>query len=46
MVAIAALLPAEARRRHDPTPEELARTLPPGYEGDPDAEVERRPGTD
>ena len=46
MAAIADLLPAEARRQHDPSPEELARTLPPGYEGDPDAELDRRPGTD
>jgi putative phosphoserine phosphatase/1-acylglycerol-3-phosphate O-acyltransferase len=29
MKAITALLPAEARKRHTPTPEELARTLPP-----------------
>ena len=30
MSAIAALLPDEAARRRNPTPEELARTLPPG----------------
>ncbi len=29
MKAISALLPAEARVRHEPTPEELARTKPP-----------------
>ena len=46
MSAIAALLPDEARERHDPTPEELARTFPPDYQGDPDAEDTRRPGTD
>lgn len=46
MAAIAELLPPEARLAHQPTPEELARTFPPGYHGDPDAEVERRPGTD
>ncbi|MEO9224607.1 MAG: HAD-IB family hydrolase [Acidimicrobiales bacterium] len=46
MAAIADLLPAEARRRHEPTDEELVRTFPPGYKGDPDAEVDRRPGTD
>lgn len=46
MRAISDLLPAEGRRRKEPTPEELARTLPPGYQGDPDAETERRPGTD
>ena len=32
MKAISALLPAEARRRHQPTPEELARTFPPGHD--------------
>ena len=46
MAAIVALLPPEARERQDPTSEELAATFPPGYEGDPDAEVDRRPGTD
>lgn len=30
MTAITKLLPPEARRRHEPTPEELARTYPPG----------------
>ena len=30
MEAIVDLLPPEARRRHEPTPGELARTLPPG----------------
>jgi putative phosphoserine phosphatase/1-acylglycerol-3-phosphate O-acyltransferase len=46
MGAIAALLPPEARLAREPTPEELAATLPAGYTGDPDAERERRPGTD
>ena len=46
MAAISALLPKEAHEKRDPTPEELARTYPPGYHGDPDAETERRPGTD
>ncbi len=46
MTAIADLLPAEARRRHTPTEEELMRTFPPGYKGDPNAETQRRPGTD
>ncbi|HSM65607.1 MAG TPA: HAD-IB family hydrolase [Ilumatobacteraceae bacterium] len=46
MKAISAVLPPEARERRTPTPEELARTYPPGYHGDPDAELERRPGTD
>jgi len=31
MAAIVDLLPAEARRRHEPTDEELARTYPPGH---------------
>ena len=31
MDAVTALLPAEARRPHEPTPEELARTFPPGH---------------
>ena len=30
MAAIMALLPPESRERHEPTAEELARTLPPG----------------
>jgi putative phosphoserine phosphatase/1-acylglycerol-3-phosphate O-acyltransferase len=46
MTAISKLLPAEARRRKEPTAEELARTFPPGYKGDPDAELTRRPGRD
>jgi putative phosphoserine phosphatase/1-acylglycerol-3-phosphate O-acyltransferase len=29
MQAISALLPAESRVRHEPTPQELARTKPP-----------------
>jgi putative phosphoserine phosphatase/1-acylglycerol-3-phosphate O-acyltransferase len=32
MAAIADLLPAEARRRHQPTDDELARTYPPGHQ--------------
>lgn len=47
MAAIADLLPPEARERRTPTPEELARTYPPGKaptEGE--HEAERRPGTD
>ncbi|HWE56326.1 MAG TPA: HAD-IB family hydrolase [Acidimicrobiales bacterium] len=31
MAAIVKLLPAQARDRHDPTPEELAATMPPGH---------------
>jgi putative phosphoserine phosphatase/1-acylglycerol-3-phosphate O-acyltransferase len=46
MMAIVDLLPDEAKIRHDPTPEELAKTYPAGYKGDPTAEAERRPGTD
>lgn len=46
MSAISALLPPEARSRRQPTPEELARTFPPGYRGDPETESTRRPGTD
>ncbi|MDH3706254.1 MAG: HAD-IB family hydrolase, partial [Acidimicrobiia bacterium] len=46
MAAIVALLPPEARERHTPTRAELEATFPPGYDGDPEAEAERRPGTD
>jgi len=46
MAAIAALLPPEAQEDRVPTAEELARTFPPGYQGDPTAEDTRRPGTD
>jgi putative phosphoserine phosphatase / 1-acylglycerol-3-phosphate O-acyltransferase len=47
MQAITDLLPPEARERRTRTPEELARTYPPGKAPtDPDHELERRPGTD
>ena len=46
MKAITDLLPPEAREKRTPTPEELARTYPPGYKGDPADEDERPPGTD
>jgi putative phosphoserine phosphatase/1-acylglycerol-3-phosphate O-acyltransferase len=46
MTSIVGLLPPEARRRHTPTPQELARTYPPGYHGEPSREAERRPGRD
>lgn len=46
MSAISALLPPESQERRTPSAEELARTFPPGYTGDPNAEAERRPGTD
>ena len=46
MSALTDLLPPEAREQRDPTTEELLRTFPPGYDGDPNVEVSRRPGTD
>ncbi len=46
MEAIMALLPAEAREYHEPSEEELRRTYPSGYQGDPTRETTRRPGTD
>jgi putative phosphoserine phosphatase/1-acylglycerol-3-phosphate O-acyltransferase len=46
MSAIVELLPADAYTRRTPTAEELARTYPPGYKGDPSKERDRRPGRD
>ncbi len=46
MSAIVELLPGDAYRRRTPTADELAATYPPGYQGDPDREGQRRPGTD
>lgn len=46
MKAISKLLPAEARVKRTPTDEELAATLPPGFDGDPRAPYVRRPGSD
>ncbi|BAN03421.1 HAD-IB family hydrolase [Ilumatobacter coccineus] len=46
MQAIVDLLPDEAREQRTPTVDELMRTFPPGYRGDPNAETTRRPGTD
>ncbi|MGI9615414.1 MAG: HAD-IB family hydrolase [Acidimicrobiales bacterium] len=46
MAAIVDLLPPEALVEHTPTEEELRLTYPPGYEGDPSQESDRRPGTD
>jgi putative phosphoserine phosphatase/1-acylglycerol-3-phosphate O-acyltransferase len=46
MSAISALLPPEGRQPYNPTPEELAATFPSNYQGDPEAEDDRRPGTD
>ena len=46
MSAISDLLPPEAHSRRTPTADELARTYPAGYRGDPKREPDRRPGTD
>lgn len=46
MKAIVDLLPAEARTKRTPTEDELRRTYPPGYSGDPTTETSRRPGSD
>ena len=48
MDAIVDLLPPEAKVRREPTPEELARTLPAGFKGDPETygEEQHRPGRD
>lgn len=46
MDALVDLLPAEARERREPTPDELARSLPASYKGDPNAKDHQRPGRD
>ena len=50
MEAIVDLLPPEAREHHEPTPEELALTMPSSHKDDAaalaDHEEARRPGTD
>jgi putative phosphoserine phosphatase/1-acylglycerol-3-phosphate O-acyltransferase len=46
MAALTDLLPLEARKRRTPTEEELRRTYPPGYHGDPAQESDRLPGRD
>ena len=46
MFAISALLPPEGREHREPTAEELRRSFPSNYKGDPDAEDDRRPGFD
>jgi putative phosphoserine phosphatase/1-acylglycerol-3-phosphate O-acyltransferase len=46
MGAIVDLLPGEAREQRTPSEEDLVRTYPPGYSGDPTAEADRRPGSD
>lgn len=46
MTAISALLPEEGRLKRTPTEEELRRSYPSSYKGDPANESKRRPGTD
>lgn len=46
MRAISDLLPPAAHEHYEPTEAELAATYPPGYSGDPEQELDRRPGTD
>lgn len=46
MAAISALLPPEGREQREPTEEELRRSYPSNYRGNPDSEDERRPGFD
>ena len=46
MKALMDLLPAESREQREPTAEEIALALPPGYKGDLQHESLRRPGTD
>jgi putative phosphoserine phosphatase/1-acylglycerol-3-phosphate O-acyltransferase len=46
MAALVDQLPPEATVQRTPTEDELRATFPPGYKGDPNAEVSRRPGTD
>ena len=46
MAALTDLLPPDAHERRTPTEDELRRTYPPGYRGDPGRETERRPGRD
>lgn len=46
MKSIVDLLPAEARTRRTPNEDELRRSYPPGYSGDPTSETTRRPGAD
>ena len=46
MSEISLLLPEAGRIAYQPTDEELLRTYPYSYKGDPRAETERRPGTD
>lgn len=46
MTAISALLPEVGRLKRTPTEEELRRSYPSSYKGDPANESKRRPGTD
>jgi len=49
MDAIVEQLPPDAKEWHEPTREELQRTLPSSFKGNPedfDHEENRRPGTD
>jgi putative phosphoserine phosphatase / 1-acylglycerol-3-phosphate O-acyltransferase len=46
MKSIVKQLPPEAREKRVPTDDELRRTYPHGYTGDPEAEEARRPGKD
>jgi putative phosphoserine phosphatase/1-acylglycerol-3-phosphate O-acyltransferase len=46
MDAISALLPPEGREYREPTEDELRRSYPSNYKGDPDSEEDRRPGLD
>lgn len=46
MDAISALLPPEGRVYREPSEEELRRSYPSNYRGDPDSEEDRRPGLD
>lgn len=46
MKSIVDELPPEARVERIPTPDELRRSYPPGYSGDPTKESQRRPGSD
>lgn len=46
MDAICSLLPAQAREVYEPSEDELKRTFPSGYQGDPESESVRRPGAD
>ena len=46
MKALMDLLPPESRVKREPSVEEIAAALPRGYQGDVEAEAQRRPGID